>query len=122
MLRALVKLLVWSSATSLEIIPCFGEEGQTGIMVTFGEMQGAGSWEMAVWKKQPAPCHTRKDKGTSWGDFFHLALRVENQGQLFSSHPSELGHRTNHAMHKDVMSTIIVFRRLRQGALEFKPT
>lgn len=28
-------------------------------------------------------------------DFFHLALRVENQGQLFSSHPSELGHRTN---------------------------
>lgn len=55
-------------------------------------------------------------------DFFHLALRVENEGQLFSSHPSELGHRTNHAMHKDVMSTIIVFRRLRQGALEFKPT
>lgn len=53
MLRALVKLLVWSTATSLEIISCSGEEGQTGIMVTFGEIQGAGSWEMAVWKKQP---------------------------------------------------------------------
>lgn len=40
------------------------------------------------------------------GDFAHLALRVENQGQLSSPHSPELGHKTYHATHKDDMSPI----------------
>lgn len=57
------------------------------------------------------------------GGLFPPSTESGESGPALQHRPSELGHRTNHAMPKDVMSTIIaIFRRLRQGSLEFKPT
>lgn len=57
-------------------------------------------------------------EGTSPGDFAHLVLSVENQGQLSGPQFPELDHKTYHATHKDNMSPIFPVLRSTQ---EFKP-